>query len=64
MGGMTAWDDAGFPLEEVGQLTVREVKDAGAALPIVDVRAPTEWKEGHRRCSIEGIDMGKHAPLR
>jgi len=47
VGGMTAWDNAGFPLEEVGQMTVHEVKDAGARLQVVDVRAPSEWKDGH-----------------
>ena len=47
VGGMNAWDNAGFELEEVGQMTVHEVKDAGAALQIIDVRAPTEWKKGH-----------------
>lgn len=47
VGGMTAWDNAGLPLDEVGQMTVHEVKDAGAALQIVDVRAPSEWEGGH-----------------
>lgn len=47
VGGMKAWDNAGLPLEEVGQMTVHEVKDAGARLQIVDVRAPSEWKSGH-----------------
>ena len=47
VGGMKAWDNAGFELEEVGQMTVHEVKDAGAALQIIDVRAPTEWEKGH-----------------
>lgn len=47
VGGMTAWDNAGLPLDDVGQMTVHEVKDAGAALQIVDVRAPSEWEGGH-----------------
>lgn len=47
VGGMKAWDNAGLPLEEVGQMTVHEVKDAGSRLQIVDVRAPSEWKSGH-----------------
>jgi hydroxyacylglutathione hydrolase len=47
VGGMKSWDNAGFELEEVGQMTVHEVKDAGAALQIIDVRAPTEWEKGH-----------------
>jgi hydroxyacylglutathione hydrolase len=28
-------------------MTVHEVKDAGSRLQIVDVRAPSEWKNGH-----------------
>lgn len=47
VGGMTAWDNAGFPLEEVGQMTVHEIRDAGADLQVVDVRAPGEWEKGH-----------------
>ncbi len=47
VGGMASWDNAGLPLEEVRQMTVHEVKDAGAALQIVDVRAPGEWECGH-----------------
>ena len=44
---MTAWDNAGFPMDEVGQKTVHEVKVAGAELQIVDVRSPSEWDSGH-----------------
>ncbi len=47
VGGMTAWDNAGLPLEEVGQMTVHELQARGSHLQIVDVRAPSEWKEGH-----------------
>ncbi|MGI8602236.1 MAG: MBL fold metallo-hydrolase [Verrucomicrobiales bacterium] len=47
VGGMRAWDNAGLPLEEVGQMTVHEVRGAGSRLQIVDVRAPAEWKKGH-----------------
>src|SRR5207302_5540555 len=47
VGGMKTWDNAGLPLEEVGQITVHEIKDAGRRLQIVDVRAPTEWKQGY-----------------
>ena len=46
-GGMKAWDNAGFELEEVGQMTVHEVKEAGSRLQVVDVRSPSEWEEGH-----------------
>lgn len=46
VGGMKAWDNAGFDLEEVEQTTVHEVKEANG-LQIVDVRAPSEWGSGH-----------------
>ena len=47
VGGMKAWDNAGFELAEVGQMTVHEIHEAGEALQVIDVRAPGEWKEGH-----------------
>ena len=47
VGGMKAWDNAGFELDAVGQMTVHEVKAAGSKLQIVDVRAPSEWEGGH-----------------
>jgi hydroxyacylglutathione hydrolase len=47
VGGMKAWDNAGFDLEEVEQTTVHEVQEANGHLQIVDVRAPSEWRSGH-----------------
>lgn len=47
VGGMKAWDNAGFALDEVGQMTAHEVKAAGSRLQIIDVRSPTEWEKGH-----------------
>ena len=47
VGGMKAWDNAGFELAEVGQMTVHEIQAAGERLQVVDVRAPGEWKTGH-----------------
>jgi hydroxyacylglutathione hydrolase len=44
---MTAWNNAGLPLESVGQMTVHEVKRAGKRLQLLDVRSPDEWKSGH-----------------
>lgn len=46
VGGMTKWDNAGLPLEHVGQMTVHDIKAAGPDLQIVDVRSPAEWEEG------------------
>ena len=47
VGGIAAWDNAGLPLESVGQMTVHEIRSAGEKLQILDVRSPEEWKEGH-----------------
>ena len=47
VGGMTAWNNAGLPLESVGQTTVHEIKGDGKNLQILDVRSPAEWGEGH-----------------
>jgi hydroxyacylglutathione hydrolase len=46
-GGMRAWDNAGFSIEEISQMSVHEVNATARSLQIVDVRAPTEWKQGH-----------------
>jgi hydroxyacylglutathione hydrolase len=47
VGGMRAWDNAGLPLEAVGQMTVHEIKARGKRLQLLDVRSPDEWKDGH-----------------
>jgi hydroxyacylglutathione hydrolase len=47
VGGMTAWNNAGLPLEAVGQMTVHEIKRAGKRLQLLDVRSPDEWNSGH-----------------
>ncbi len=47
VGGMKAWNNAGLPLESVGQMTVHDVKAAGGKLQILDVRSPAEWQDGH-----------------
>ncbi len=44
---MTAWSNAGLPLESVGQMTVHEIKGAAKSLQLIDVRSPDEWKGGH-----------------
>lgn len=55
-GGMTAWDNAGLPLAEVGQMDVREIRDAGSRLQLIDVRTPDEREKGY-------IPGSKHAFL-
>ncbi len=47
VGGMKAWNNAGFRLGEVDQMSVHEVKTRQGDLQIVDVRSPEEWKQGH-----------------
>src|SRR3989475_4830084 len=47
IGGMKAWDAAGFPLERVGQMSVHELNDRKSSLQVIDVRSPGEWKKGH-----------------
>lgn len=47
VGGMKAWDNAGFPLGELDQMTVHEVKKQANELQILDVRSPDEWEKGH-----------------
>lgn len=46
-GGMKAWNNAGLDLENVGQMTVHDIKAAGKNLQVIDVRSPSEWDEGH-----------------
>ncbi len=47
VGGMKAWDNAGFPIEKVEQTSVHEVNAALDELQIFDVRTADEWKGGH-----------------
>jgi hydroxyacylglutathione hydrolase len=47
IGGMKAWDAAGFPLERIGQMSVHELNERKSSLQILDVRSPGEWKKGH-----------------
>jgi len=51
VGGMKAWDAAGYHLAEVGQMSVHELNKRGSSLQIVDVRSPGEWKRGHVPCA-------------
>ena len=47
VGGMKAWDNAGLPLDEIGQMTVHEIKTHDENLQLLDVRSPDEWMGGH-----------------
>ena len=46
LGGMKAWDAAGFPLERINQMSVRELNERKSSLEVLDVRSPGEWKKG------------------
>ena len=47
VGGMKAWDAEGFPIERIGQMSVRELNERKSSLQVIDVRSPGEWKKGH-----------------
>src|SRR5437667_2360894 len=47
VGGMKAWDAAGFPLDKIGQMSVHELNERKSSLQVLDVRSPGEWKKGH-----------------
>ena len=40
-GGMKAWDNAGFDLENLGVMTVHDIKAAEDDLQVIDVRSPS-----------------------
>jgi hydroxyacylglutathione hydrolase len=46
-GGMSAWQEAGLPVQQVSQLSVEELASRRHALTILDVRDRGEWDEGH-----------------
>jgi len=47
VGGIKAWEAAGFPLEQVRQLGVHEMARDSGKFQLLDVRGPGEWKRGH-----------------
>lgn len=47
VGGMRAWDNAGFELDHIKQVDVHELETKIDEVQIIDVRAPSEWNEGH-----------------
>ena len=47
VGGMKAWQAAGFEQAEIRQMDVHELNKRGPTLQIVDVRSPREWTTGH-----------------
>jgi hydroxyacylglutathione hydrolase len=47
VGGMTAWDNAGLPIQTLQQMSVQDVREQRDGLQVLDVRSPDEWKSGH-----------------
>lgn len=47
VGGMKAWDNAGYEFAQVPQMSVHELNERGHDLQILDVRSNREWKNGH-----------------
>lgn len=47
VGGMKAWDNAGYPFAQISQLSVHDMKRGANELQIVDVRSNREWQSGH-----------------
>ena len=47
VGGMKAWEAAGFSHVEIGQMGVHELNERAKDLQVIDVRSPREWKKGH-----------------
>lgn len=46
-GGMTAWDNAGLPVQRTVQVTAQEVHERPQDFTLVDVRSAAEWAKGH-----------------
>jgi hydroxyacylglutathione hydrolase len=47
VGGMKAWDNAGYPFDQVKQLSVHHLNKKDAQWQILDVRSTREWNGGH-----------------
>ncbi|MGZ5002379.1 MAG: MBL fold metallo-hydrolase [Chthoniobacterales bacterium] len=47
VGGIKAWEAAGFPLEQIPQMSVHEIHNKGRDFQLLDVRGPGEWSHGH-----------------
>jgi hydroxyacylglutathione hydrolase len=45
-GGMKAWENSGFPLQRLPQMSVYELKEQLNCVQLLDVRAPDEWEQG------------------
>ena len=58
-GGMAAWQEAGFPIGQLWQISTEKLKQkiaAGTCEYLFDVRTMAEWEDGH-------IEQATHLPL-
>ncbi len=46
-GGMSTWQEADLPIQQLGQITVETLHSMRHDLKILDVRDQSEWEEGH-----------------
>ena len=46
-GGMSAWSSAGYPLQQIPQRSVQQLREAGNNLQLVDVRSTAEYDQGY-----------------
>lgn len=72
VGGMSAWDKAGLPIEALPQLSVKELHERRQEFEAIDVRAPSEWRAGHipdarhmflPELEVRAAGMDKERPL-
>lgn len=47
VGGMKSWENAGYALQSLPQVSVHELQDQLDDVYLLDVRAPDEWEQGH-----------------
>lgn len=55
-GGMSKWSNAGYPLQQIPQRSVQQLKEAGSNLQLIDVRTSAEHERGY-------IPGSTHIPL-
>jgi hydroxyacylglutathione hydrolase len=46
VGGMSAWENRGFPLQSMRQIHVNQLAKDQTAFAVLDVRSPQEWQKG------------------
>ncbi|MBC8080802.1 MAG: MBL fold metallo-hydrolase, partial [Gorillibacterium sp.] len=59
-GGIDAWDRAGYPVETIPSMDVKELRERLNEITLVDVRQLSEWNEGHIPGAIH-IEAGRMA---